>query len=290
MEYIDIAKILKESDSGVLRKLPSFVVGTLKRIIREKRINGILQKCEDIEGYDFLNKMLDEFNLKLQVTGKENLPETSRCIFAANHPFGILDGLVLTHTVSEKYGTLKAIGNDAFVFLKPLRPFIFAVNVFGINTKERIAALDELYASNTAITHFPAGEVSRKYNGRVQDCAWQKSFISKAIVHKRDIVPMHFQGTNSRLFYFVNGLRKFLGIKLTLELILLPHEMFNKQNRTIKVSIGKPIPYELFDKSFTHQQWADIVRSYTYTLGTPDEKDFKCFTESYRSTQKQHFL
>jgi putative hemolysin len=286
MEYIDIARILKESESAVLRKLPGFMVGILKKIIREKEINLILGKCEDIEGFDFLVKMLEEFQLTLEVTGKENLPETSRCIFSANHPFGILDGLVLTHTVSEKYRTLKAIGNDAFVFLKPLRPFIFAVNVFGVNTKERIAALDELYASNTAITHFPAGEVSRKYSGKVQDCAWQKSFISKSIVHKRDIVPMHFHGTNSRLFYFVSGFRKLLGIKLTLELILLPHEIFNKKNKTVKLNIGKPIPYELFDKSFTHQQWANIVRSYTYTLGTPDEMDFKCFTESYQHRLK----
>jgi putative hemolysin len=281
MEFIDIARILKESDSIFLRKLPGFVVGILKRIIREKEINQILEECENIQGYDFLVKMLAEFQLKLEVTGKENLPETSRCIFSANHPFGILDGLVLTHTVSEKYGTLKAIGNDAFVFIKPLRPFIFAVNVFGVNTKERISALDELYATNTAITHFPAGRVSRIYDGKVQDCAWQKSFISKSIIHKRDIVPIHFQGKNSQLFYFVSRFRKLLGIKLTLELILLPNEIFNKKNKTVKVTIGKPIPYELFDKSKTHQQWADIIRSYTYSLGTPEEMDFKRFAESY---------
>lgn len=275
MEYIDIAKIIRGSDSKVLRKLPGFVISLLKKIIREKEMNRILEKYKDTEGLSFLEKMLEEFNITLDIKGKENLPETSKCIFAANHPFGVVDGLIITHTVSSKYGTLKAIGNDAFMFVPPLRPFIFAVNVYGVNTKERIAALDELYASQSAITHFPAGEVSRKYNGIVQDCAWQKSFVSKAIVHKRDIVPIHFVGRNSRLFYAVSSLRKFFGIKLTLELILLPHEMFNKKGKTIRVVIGKPIAYEILDKSHTHQQWADKIREFTYSLSSDSEKLFK---------------
>lgn len=274
MEYINIAKIIRESDSKVLRKLPGFAVNILKKIIHEKELNRILEEYKDTEGFSFLESMLGEFNLKLDISGKENLPETSRCIFAANHPYGVVDGLIITHTVSGKYGSLKAIGNDAFMFIPPLRPFIFAVNVYGTNTKERIAALDELYASQSAITHFPAGKVSRKYSGQVQDGSWQKSFISKAVNHKRDIVPIHFFGTNSRLFYFVYGFRKLLGIKLTLELILLPHELFNKKGKTIKVVIGKPISHEMLDKRFTHQEWADRIRAHTYSLGTESEKPF----------------
>lgn len=277
MEYIDIAKIIKESDSKVLKNLPGFVISIIKRIIREKEMNRILSECEGLEGFSFLEKMIKEFDLKLDIQGKENLSESSRCIFAANHPFGILDGLLITHTVSEKYGTLKAIGNDAFMFLQPLRPFIFAVNVYGTNTKERIAALDGLYASETAITHFPSGEVSRKYNGKIQDCGWQKSFVSKAVFHKRNIVPIHFMGKNSWLFYFVSSFRKMVGIKLTLELILLPREMFNKKGKRITVRIGKPISYEKLDKRYTHQQWTDIIRAYTYTLGEKEEISFEEF-------------
>lgn len=275
MEYIDIAKIIRGSDSRVLRKLPGFVISLLKKIIREKEMNRILEKYKDTEGLSFLEKMLDEFRIKLDIQGLENLPATSKCIFVANHPFGVVDGLIITHTVASKYGTLKAIGNDAFMFVPPLRPFIFAVNVFGINTKERIAALDELYASQTAITHFPAGEVSRKYNGIAQDCGWQKSFVTKAVTHKRDIVPIHFLGKNSRLFYAVSSIRKFFGIKLTLELILLPHEMFNKKGKIIRVVIGKPIAYEILDKRHTHQQWADKIREFTYSLALNGQKLFK---------------
>ena len=277
MGTIDIAKIIKESDSKFLKKLPGFIITLLKKIIREKELNHILDNCQDLEGFPFLEKMLKEFDIKLEVQGKENLPATSRCIFAANHPFGVIDGLIITHTVAEKYGHLNAIGNDAFMFIKPLRPFIFAVNVYGTNTKERIGALDELYSSATAITHFPAGKVSRVYNGKVQDGPWQKSFVSKAISHQRDIVPIHFMGKNSRLFYFVHGFRKFLGIKLTIELMLLPHEMFNKRGKAFKVIIGKPISHTMLDKSLTHQEWTNKIRTYVYALGSNGEKDFSSF-------------
>lgn len=267
MEYIDISKIIRDSDSNFMKKLPGFVINLLKKLIREKEMNRILEKYQDLEGLPFLERMIEEFDLKLQIEGKENLPDTSRCIFVANHPFGVIDGLIITFLVAGKYGSLKAIGNDAFMFLKPLRPFIFAVNVFGMNTKERIAALDELYASETAITHFPAGEVSRKYNGKIQDCSWQKSFVSKAVVHKRDIVPIYFSGKNSGLFYFISKARKLLGIKMTLELALLPHEMFNKKGRTIRVVVGKPVSHTMLNKNLTHQEWTNKIRSHVYSMG-----------------------
>lgn len=266
-KYIDIAKIIEESDAGVLKKLPKFIIKLIARIIRQNEMNRILTKYEDYTGVDFLPKMIEEFNLKLEIEGKENLPKNGKCFFASNHPYGILDGLILTLTVSEKYGTLKAIGNDAFMFLPQLRPLIATVNVFGRSSKEYIKALEDTYNSDVPITHFPAGVVSRKYDGKVQDSEWQKSFITKAISCKRDIVPFHFLGKNTRLFYLIFVLRQFLGIKLNIELLLLPREMFKKRNKTIKLIIGKPIPYSMFDKSLSHIEWAQKVRSLVYDLG-----------------------
>lgn len=266
-KYIDIEKIIGESDAGVLNKLPKFIIKLIARIIRQKEMNRILTKYEDFTGIDFLPKMIEEFNLNVIIDGKENLPENGKCFFASNHPYGILDGLILTLTVSQKYGTLKAIGNDAFMFLPQLRPLIATVNVFGKSSKEYIKALEEVYNSDVPITHFPAGEVSRRYKGKVQDAAWQKSFITKAISCKRDIVPFYFEGKNSRLFYFIFIIRQILRIKMNIELLLLPREMFKKRNKTIKLIIGKPIPYSMFDKSLSHNEWAQKVRSFVYDLG-----------------------
>jgi putative hemolysin len=267
IKYIDISKIIKEGDSKVLKKLPRLVVKLVEKIIKQDEMNQILAKYSEYSGVDFLPKIIEEFNLNIDIKGLENLPENGKCFFAANHPFGVIDGLVLTRIVSKKYGTLKAIGNDAFMFLPQLRPLIAKVNVFGRSSREYIKALEDVFFSDIPVTHFPAGEVSRRYKGKIQDSAWQKSFISKSIKSERDIVPFYFYGRNSRLFYFINSMRKMFGINLNIELLLLPREMFKKRDKTIKIKIGKPISHKTFNESLSHWKWAQIIRSQVYELG-----------------------
>jgi putative hemolysin len=264
--YIDLARIIAESNSTFLKKLPSFVVTLLTKIVKQKELNHVLTKYADYSGVDFLPKMLQELNLKLEIEGLENLPESGRCFFAANHPFGIVDGLVLTHTVSQKYGSLKAIGNEAFMFIPHLRPIIAAVNVFGRSPKEYLQALDDTFNSEIPITHFPAGLISRRIDGKIQDPEWQKSFITKSISSKRDIVPFYFHGRNSILFYAIDIVRQWFGIRIKIELILLSREMFRKRNHTIRVRIGKPIPYQTFDDKHNHRDWTKKVREHVYSL------------------------
>jgi putative hemolysin len=264
--YIDLEKNIRESESAFLKKLPKFIINVLKRIVRQDELNVVLNKYGNDVGLDFLNSMLDDFQLDLCVTGKENLPENGRCFFAANHPFGILDGMLLTHTVATKYGRLTAIANDAFMLIPHLKPFITEVNVYGKSSKDRIKTLNEMYASDLPITHFPAGEVSRVYDGKVQDAPWQKSFIKKAIEHQRDIVPIFFEGQNTPLFYRIFKLRRALGLAMNIELMLLPSEFFKKRNQAIKVYIGKPIPYTRFTSEHSHEAWAQLVRAEVYAL------------------------
>ncbi len=265
--YIDVAKSIKESDSKFLTKLPYFVVRLISKIVREKEINEILNKYSDNIGGDFLQNILEEFNITLEIEGLENLPNNEKCFFASNHPFGILDGLILTSIVNHKYGHLKAIANDAFDFIPQLKPFIISVNVYGQSSKGHVTVLENTYQSNIPITHFPAGAVSRITAGKIQDEVWQKSFVKKAIQHKRDIVPFFIHGKNSNLFYSVYRIRKWLGIDQNIELILLPSEMFKKRNKTIKVNIGMPIPHSSLDKTATNTEWAQKIRNQVYQLG-----------------------
>ena len=266
MKYINITKIIKESNSRKLKRLPGFIIKWIEQIILQEKMNQILTKYSDYKGLEFLPKIIEEFNITLEVDGIENLPENGRSFFLSNHPFGLIDGLVLTKIVADKYHVLKSIGNEVFMYVPHLRPLIAAVNVFGRNSKDYISVLENIYNSDDPITHFPAGEVSRLYNGKIQDCQWQKSFITKAISFKRDVVPFYFYGRNSCFFYCLSKVRRVLGIKTNIELIFLPREMFRKKNKTIKVKIGKPIPYQKFDKTYSHWDWADKVRKYVYNL------------------------
>jgi len=268
IKHIDLEKIIQEGDSKILRKLPRVAVKLVAKIIKQDEINCILNKYSEYTGAEFLPKIFEEFNLALEIEGKENLPENGKGFFVANHPFGVIDGLILTLIVSQKYGTLKAIANDSFIFVPQLRPFIAAVNVFGKSSKEYLNAIDAIYKSDEPITHFPAGIVSRLVKGKARDLPWKKSFITKALSCKRDVIPFHFHGRNSTLFYAIFLFRKLFGIETNIELMLLPREMLKKRDKTIRVTIGKPISHEMFDNSISHKEWAQKVRSHVYALGT----------------------
>jgi putative hemolysin len=273
MKYIDISSYIMTSNLKILKKSPGFIIKWIEKIIWQEEMNQILTKYSDYEGVDFLNKMIEEFNIRIEIKGKENLPDNRKCFFISNHPFGIIDGLVLTKIVSDRYGALKSIGNEEFMRIPHLWPLIAAVNVFGRNPKEYLIALEEIFNSNVPITHFPAGEVSRLYAGKIQDYRWKKSYITKAISSNRNLVPFYMYGRNSYLFYFINSFRRLLGIKINIELILLPSEMFKKRNKTIKVKIGKPIPCQKFDKTFSHFEWAQKVRKHVHDLKDHSETE-----------------
>jgi putative hemolysin len=137
----------------------------------------------------------------------------------------------------------------------------------GKNPRQATEKIEQAYKSDKAILIFPAGLVSRKTDGRVQDLLWRKSFVAKAIAYHRNIVPVFINGKNSSFFYNFANLRKRLGIKVNIEMMLLPKEMFRQRDKTIEITFGKPIPYAYFTADKTHAEWALEVRNKVYSLG-----------------------
>lgn len=267
MKRIDIEKSVRENGKGLLTKLPGFVFKIISLIVYEKRMNRFLEICDGLLGVDFHNKIIELMDIKIKAEGLENLPENSHCFFFANHAFGVLDGLVLTKIVLDKYHDFRAIGNEAFKYIPNLRQYVMLVNVYGGTPRKYVEELERIYDSDIPITHFPAGIVSRFRKWKVQDVEWKKSFIAKAVSCKRDLVPFYFEGRNSLLFYLISTLRRLLGIKLVIELSLLPHEFFNKKGKEVHVIIGKPISYSVFDQRYSHYEWAQKVREHVYRIG-----------------------
>jgi len=274
MKYVELKKIFRENKSPFLNKMPSFVIKILEKIIMQDKINQKLTYHKDNVGVDFINAVIKDFNISIDIKGIENIGNNKRCFFVANHPFGVIDGLIITKIILDKFGDFKAIANDSFMYLPQMHPFVAAVNVYGKSPKEYVVALEKVYASDYPITHFPAGEVSRPYKKIVEDTVWQKSVVTKAIQHKRDIIPIYFHQTNSKLFLNIFKIRTFFRIKTNIELILLPREMFNKQNKTIFITIGKPISWQKFDKSKSHWDWAQKLREHIYKLEKDKDVEF----------------
>jgi putative hemolysin len=113
---------------------------------------------------------------------------------------------------------------------------------------------------------FPAGLCSRKKKGVIKDLPWKKTFITKSVQTQRDIIPIHFEGENSKFFYRLAKIRKAIGIKFNIEMIFLPDEMFRQKNSIFDVIIGKPIPISSIDNTKNLQQWCEEIREKCYEL------------------------
>ena len=272
-KMIDLDKVIKDQNSKALNMLPRFMVNWLKRIIYQKELNEILYDLRDLKGVDFVHGYYKAMGVTTEVTGLENMPENSRNIYVANHPLGGIDAMVTVKQVIDSYGDIQILANSLLSNVVGLVPIIIPVNVFGKTKKESMKIISETYEKDVAITTLPAGFVSRIIDNEVMDRDWHPSFIKNAKQFKRDIVPMAVNEVNSKLFYRVFKIRKFLRLGANLELFLLPHEMFNKKGKTIKLIIGKPIPYTTFTDKHTNFEWAQIVKKHVHKLKEDANKE-----------------
>lgn len=271
-KVIDIQKAIRNGKSRFLKSLPGFIIKLIIKIVGQEELNRVIYNNREKTGVPFTNGILHDWNIKVKINGAENIPPSGRFIFAANHPVGGMDALAIFNMIYRFFPDIVSPANELLYTIPNIRPLMLGLNLFGKNTKETALKLQEMFESDAQVMFFPAGEVSRRKRGIISDTVWQKSFISKAIKHRRDIIPVFISGRNSRLFYTIANLRKFLGIKMYIETLLLPHEMLKQRNSTVTVSIGKPIPYQTLTDEMTHSAWAQRVKSIVYSLNENQKK------------------
>ncbi|MFO7879655.1 MAG: 1-acyl-sn-glycerol-3-phosphate acyltransferase [Bacteroidota bacterium] len=265
---VDLDRVLRNKAGK--RQVPKFVVSLLKWIVREDFINEFLQRHHGKEGLDWSHAFLKEFNIKTKTYGEGNIPENGRFVFAANHPLGGTESHVFMSVVGRHFSHIKFPVNDVLMNIRPMQTIFVPVNKFGGQKKDSIRILNETFASDAQILIFPSGMASRMINGEIQDLEWKKTFITKAIQHKRDVIPVFIEGRNSMFFYRLAKLRKFLGIKFNVEMLFLPREVLKQRGRTICLHFGEPISWEHFDNSRSHKEWAKYVREKVYAM-KPDD-------------------
>jgi putative hemolysin len=263
---IDVGDVLRSKNPTLARAIPKFAINYLKRIVHQDDINHILREFGHLKDAEFIKASLDFMGITYQVFGIENIPLSGRYFFVSNHPLGGLDGLVFMNELSKHFSDIKFPVNDILMNLSNLSGIFLPVNKHGGQAKNAIRKLEETYASESQILYFPAGLCSRKRKGVIKDLKWQKSFIAKAVQYKRDIVPAFFSGRNSDFFYNLSNIRTFIGIKANIEMLYLPDEMFRQRGRSLKLIFGKPIPWQTFDNSLSHTEWADRVKTKAYEL------------------------
>ncbi len=263
---IDIRKVIKNKNPKLYKRLPGFVINYIKKIIRQEELNAFISEHNQYSGIEFLRKSFEYFNVSAEAEGWKNFPETGKIIIAANHPAGSFDGLHIIDTCYRQYGKAKALVNDLLLNVKNLNNFFMGVNKYGQTHREHLEEIRKTFASDTPVIFFPAGMVSRRQNGIIKDLEWKKAFITQAIKHQRDIVPIYISGKLSNKFYSFANIRKKLGIKPNLELFLLPQELTKQRNTVYQIKIGKVIPYQTFSEELKELEWAQKVKEHIYKI------------------------
>lgn len=264
---IDVERILKKKAGKKYKYIPGFLVSYLKRIVHQDELNVFLQSSKDKVGVEFLEACLDFLDVKVEVKGMENLPEGDRYTFVSNHPLGGQDGIAIGYVLGKKYdGNVRYLVNDLLMNLHGLAPLCIPVNKTGSQSRDFPRMVEAGFKSENHMIMFPAGLCSRRQNGVIKDLEWKKAFIVKSVETQRDVVPLHFEGRNSDFFYNLANACKFLGIKVNIAMLYLADEMFKNRHKTFTLTIGKPIPWQTFDKSRTPSEWAQYVKDVVYKL------------------------
>lgn len=242
----------------------------------------------DVErGGDFWQVMLDRYGLSLNIVGGSlsNIPANGPLILIANHPYGILDGLMMGHILSRARGDFRILANSVFRRSEDLNRVILPISfdetkaAAKLNLETRSEALRYLNAGG-AIGIFPGGTVSTAARpfGRPMDPGW-RNFTAKMVAKSgATVVPVFFTGHNSRLFQLASHLH------MTLRLALLIKEFRSRIDEPVEVVIGEPINATRLDAlKGDPKAMMDFLRKETYQLSP---KPFDTFDRGFEFEQK----
>jgi putative hemolysin len=279
---INVRKVFFDKNPRLAKWIPGFMFRLFERIIHQEDMNRVLIKGRGKRGVEFARTCFDEIGVTITSKNTHYVPSSGRLILASNHPLGGLDGMGYISEVHRIRPDVKFLVNDILMNIKPLQEVFIGVNKHGSNAKLSLIQVERQFASDAATLIFPAGMVSRKQQGRIFDLKWHKSFITKSVKYQTDIVPSFIEGNNSKLFYRIAKWRKMLGIKLNIEMLLLPSEMFKQKGQTITIHFGKPIPAYLIRNIGEHHKIANAMRHFVYTLKDNPDGDFETFYHQFK--------
>ncbi len=264
-DFVNVERVIRSKNPRLAKTLPAFLIRLMERVIHQKRINNIIYGKRNTYGVPYIHECLNDFGITFEVEGLENVDLKGRYLIASNHPLGGIDGLILIAAISKVRPDIVFPVNDLLLNVPQLQPFFVPVNKHGSNARNR-ELFDAAFESDYMVLYFPAGLVSRRKKGVIRDPEWKKTFISKAVNYKRDILPVHIDGKNSGFFYSFANWRVRLGIKANLEMVLLPDEMFRPRQKHFRITIGKPVSWETFDRSRRPNVWAKLMQEHVYRL------------------------
>jgi putative hemolysin len=267
----------------IAAKLFLLAKGPVERILRLERIRSLYGCISGpSSGKAFLENALELLRIRCEIdgTGLENIPSKGPVIVVCNHPFGVVDPMVLLSAALSVRHDAKVMGNYLLSRIPELQDVLIPVNPFGGNaaTRQNSHALRQclrVLKAEQLLCLFPAGTVSHAHIRRsrpiVTDPPWNPTACRLACKTGAAVVPAFVSGRNSALFQ-IAGL-----VHPALRTALLPRETVKMQGGLVRIRIGAPIPAERLRRIPDDMERTAYLRSRTYLLADDRESRVRVF-------------
>lgn len=276
----DKTKVFNKSDLQSAMKIKGpfgrFLSGLIIKVLEIDEANRIQNKYKDYSGPAYSKRVLEEIGVKYEIPEGQvdRIPAKGGFITISNHHYGAIDGLILSAVVGGKRSDYRILTNFLLSLIPGLKESFMPVNPISDVAKAKSLSGIRMALSHIskggALGFFPAGEVAtyQKKKNRtalgdkplIEDKPWADNIIKIIAKSGLPVIPIYFDGTNSRNFHFLGKIHP------RLRTVRLIHELFNKRGRTVQVRIGQPITAETIGQFEDTGVLGRYLRSRVYAL------------------------
>ncbi len=248
------------------------LIESIEFALGRRKIEKLLDetKEQDLSDGKVWKAMMEKLEVKLNFNQEQldKVPRSGPVIFIANHPFGVVDGIILGYLISQVNPRFFILVNSVLTNEEAIRPYTLPISfeaskeamMTNINTrKETMARLQK----GEIMGVFPAGGVATAIPAfsKAEDLEW-KRFVVKIIQQLHaTVIPIFFHGQNSRLFHVASSIHENFRMALFL------NEVKNKIGKTIKLTVGDPVSYDQLSDIKNRQELLDYLRKLTLDMG-----------------------
>lgn len=259
----------------------------IMRMCAVDKLNQVYERLDAYKGTDFSARFLDDLGVNYTIGNLERfnmLPEGA-FITVSNHPFGMLDGIILIDLMAGVRPDYKFMVNKVLSRVKPFNENFIAVTP--VNRANHYVASASLQGVRETMKHlrqghsigfFPAGAVSdfSLRNLSIRDRTWQINILRLIHAAKVPVMPIRFFDVNSLFFYFL-GL-----INWRIRVLRMPSELFNKKKKDIRIGIGNLISVEEQERFTDPEALGAFLRKAVYDMPMPASFTSRNYADSKR--------
>jgi len=234
-----------------------------------KKANKIFNEIEAKHSLEYVDALLEKLNIAFEINAEDEskILQNGAFILIANHPFGLIDGLLLLKILKKVRPDFKLVVEDVLSSLSALQDDIISRNPIEKELSiplgfKGVSEIFERLENGNPVGFFPSENVSayQSNSGIIEDGIWSNQIMKLIMNAEVPVLPVYFDGNNSLAYHLMGMLST--GLKNA----KLPSELFNKNNQIIKIRIGNCIPVKQIKQFNSASKLSRFLRAKTYGL------------------------